>query len=151
MSIAWSEFSPAGAILQNRHEFLNICSHLQENSFKSVSYFFKRTSSTQVNIGIGKNPPKMERILAYSRSVFSIWNFVLGAKQTNFRSHANYFQTNFVQRERKKKFILTSRRYSWGCSWSSSASFSRRTHLGTAWRTSACGLEETENYIMCIS
>ena len=52
--------------------FLNIYSHLQANSVKSVSYFFKRTSSSQVTIEIGKNPPKMERILAYSWSNFSI-------------------------------------------------------------------------------
>ena len=49
--------------------FLIICSHLQANSVKSVSYFFKRTSSSQVTIEIGKNPSKMERILAY----FSIY------------------------------------------------------------------------------
>ena len=35
--------------------FLNICSHLQANSVKSVSYFFKRTSSSQVTIEIGMN------------------------------------------------------------------------------------------------
>ena len=60
--------------------FLNICSNLQANTVKSISYFFKRTISSQVTIEIGKYPPKMERILAYSRSDFSIWNFVLGEK-----------------------------------------------------------------------
>ena len=50
--------------------FLNIYSHLQANSVKSVSYFFKRTSSSQVTIEIGQNPPKLSEFWLIAGAIF---------------------------------------------------------------------------------
>ena len=76
--------------------FLNICNNQKAVSVKSVSDFFKNTSSSQVPFEIGQNPLKMERILAYSRSDLSILDFLLGAEKKTFCSPVTAIPEIFV-------------------------------------------------------
>ena len=104
-SIARSQFSPVGVIFQSRHELSEHINSSRRKLVNSVSYFFKRTSSSQVTIEFGHNPPKKERILGYSRSDFSIWKGIVqnwhlggggGQYFHNFRDIDFWFFAKFI-------------------------------------------------------